>query len=393
MVIKKIRLENFRGFEGVHEFELHSDHINVIIGANGAGKSSVLDAISYIFNEIYKNDWRRKMVDPDRIDHLPNVTFSRNKTNVQFDFISNNKMNEIGYDFEKHSYNYKANFYPKNHSIPDEIVFKKYGSIRKLLEGNYQNNFISWFREQMNIQNNEKVKKGDLNYEIKATKLLNNAVNTFLLNLSDHYFSRVALDKSLYKDKLVLFLEKKDKTKIEYDQLSSGEKAIFTLVLEVAQDSYIYSPALDNPLLSNGIVLIDEIELHLHPKWQVSVLQALKKTFPNIQFIVTTHSPLVINHLKNENLILLDDFKITEGINVQNTYGRDVNSIITDFMGASAKPKDVENLINDIEVLLDEEQPNINLAKEKLSVLKKIVDPNESEVLKLETLITIEEED
>jgi len=96
---------------------------------------------------------------------------------------------------------------------------------------------------------------------------------------------------------------------------------------------------------------------------------------------------------KNENLILLDDFKITEGINVQNTYGRDVNSIITDFMGASAKPKDVENLINDIEVLLDEEQPNINLAKEKLSVLKKIVDPNESEVLKLETLITIEEED
>jgi len=276
MVIKKIRLENFRGFEGVHEFELHSDHINVIIGANGAGKSSVLDAISYIFNEIYKNDWRRKMVDPDRIDHLPNVTFSRNKTNVQFDFISNNKMNEIGYDFEKHSYNYKANFYPKNHSIPDEIVFKKYGSIRKLLEGNYQNNFISWFREQMNIQNNEKVKKGDLNYEIKATKLLNNAVNTFLLNLSDHYFSRVALDKSLYKDKLVLFLEKKDKTKIEYDQLSSGEKAIFTLVLEVAQDSYIYSPALDNPLLSNGIVLIDEIELHLHPKWQVSVLQKMK---------------------------------------------------------------------------------------------------------------------
>ena len=65
-------------------------------------------------------------------------------------------------------------------------------------------------------------------------------------------------------------------------------------------------PLLDNPLHGAGVVLIDELELHLHPKWQRDVTEKLRRTFPNIQFIATTHSPFVIQALRPGELINLD---------------------------------------------------------------------------------------
>jgi len=408
MVIKKIRLENFRGFEGVHEFELHSDHINVIIGANGAGKTSVLDAISYPFFKIFASDYQRRFIGKNfhgwdfTPDHKLDISFLKTQMEIEISLLDGNKNLDLNYFYlEDIKYPHKeAELQPKAFKFENNRIFKEYQNKREL-NLNDHNQFPKWFKDQVTIQSNEKVKIAEtskkiesvLDYEIPSISLVNKAVKIFIQELTDNKFINITLDKSRYEDQLVLFIEKVNDERVEYKQLSSGEKAVFTMLLELAMDAYTYNSDLKNPLHAPGIVLVDEIELHLHPKWQTSILHALNKTFPNIQFIVTTHSPLVINHLKNENLILLDDFKITEGINVQSVYGRDVNSIITDFMGASARPKEVDDLINDIEVLLDEDQPDINLAKEKLSQLKNLTSPNHSEALKLETLITIEEED
>ena len=62
----------------------------------------------------------------------------------------------------------------------------------------------------------------------------------------------------------------------------------------------IANPLLDNPLLGEGVVLIDEIELHMHPSWQRNVLKQLRETFPNIQFIITTHSPIVLSEVNDD---------------------------------------------------------------------------------------------
>ena len=76
------------------------------------------------------------------------------------------------------------------------------------------------------------------------------------------------------------------------------------------RDSYnrlsLANPEID-PLLGTGIVLIDEIDLHLHPQWQSEIAGALTRTFPNIQFIITTHSPHVINSLPTQSLRLITD--------------------------------------------------------------------------------------
>ena len=84
---------------------------------------------------------------------------------------------------------------------------------------------------------------------------------------------------------------------LDVSQLSDGEKCTMTLFGDLARRLCIANPRLDDPLKGDGVVLIDEIELHMHPSWQRMVLPKLQETFPNIQFIITTHSPIVLSEV------------------------------------------------------------------------------------------------
>ncbi|MFR2257935.1 MAG: AAA family ATPase [Clostridium sp.] len=86
-----------------------------------------------------------------------------------------------------------------------------------------------------------------------------------------------------------------------------------------------------------GIVLIDELDMHLHPKWQWNVIKALEETFPNIQFIVATHSPIIISSCKNENLILIKGNQEIKYL--PNAYGYSVEDVLELRQESTAKPK------------------------------------------------------
>lgn len=85
---------------------------------------------------------------------------------------------------------------------------------------------------------------------------------------------------------------------VTIDQLSDGQRVFLSLVADLARRMVMLNPLLENPLEGRGIVLIDEIELHLHPKWQQEVILNLRSSFPNIQFIITTHSPVVLSTIE-----------------------------------------------------------------------------------------------
>lgn len=82
---------------------------------------------------------------------------------------------------------------------------------------------------------------------------------------------------------------------LRIEQMSDGYKIVTAMVADIASRMAEANPDMENPLMSNGIVLIDEIDLHLHPKWQRTIIGSLSKTFPNIQFIVSTHSPVILS--------------------------------------------------------------------------------------------------
>lgn len=98
-----------------------------------------------------------------------------------------------------------------------------------------------------------------------------------------------------------------DKHGQEFDigQLSDGEKNMIALIGDIARRLTIGNPNSEDPLKESGVVLIDEIDLHLHPKWQRIVAGKITEVFPNCQFIITSHSPQVISHIKPESVFVL----------------------------------------------------------------------------------------
>jgi predicted ATP-binding protein involved in virulence len=95
-------------------------------------------------------------------------------------------------------------------------------------------------------------------------------------------------------------------------------------------------------LSRSAVVLIDEIELHLHPQWQREVLPALQKTFPNIQFIVTTHSPQVLSRVHKDDIFILDSNKVYKPSS--NPIGRSSSDILEEVMFVTKRPKEIQEL-------------------------------------------------
>ena len=100
------------------------------------------------------------------------------------------------------------------------------------------------------------------------------------------------------------------------------------------------NPHLADPLASEAIVLIDEIELHLHPAWQQHILSDLTRTFPNAQFIVSTHSPQVLTTLRPEQIVQLsrEDGHIFAGRTTEPTYGAEAGDVLNVVMGVGQRP-------------------------------------------------------
>lgn len=136
------------------------------------------------------------------------------------------------------------------------------------------------------------------------------------------------------------------KIRMPISQLSDGYKCTISLIADIAYRMAVLNPqCLGNVLEeTTGIVLIDEIDLHLHPKWQQRILQDLTMIFPKVQFIVSTHAPEVINSVSSENIIMLKENQIFRTSN--ETYGKDANTILREVMQVSERPKQVMDLFS-----------------------------------------------
>ncbi|MGM8900874.1 AAA family ATPase, partial [Psychrobacter sp. 1Y4] len=114
-------------------------------------------------------------------------------------------------------------------------------------------------------------------------ELVNLAIKTLVPEIKN-----IEVDRSSGKARLMV---DNFGNRVNIAQLSQGQKMLVALSGDLARRLVKLNPNSENPLHSHGVVVIDEIELHLHPKWQQEILINLQKTFPNLQFIVTTHSP------------------------------------------------------------------------------------------------------
>ena len=160
-------------------------------------------------------------------------------------------------------------------------------------------------------------------------------------------------------------------TPIKVSQMSSGEKSLFALVSDLARRMCILNPHKPNPLESNGIVLIDEIDLHLHPRWQRKVLPRLQEIFPNVQFLATTHSPMVLQNMDPSRscaYVLKSNATVQR---LQYFAGWDIRDLLYKHYGVKARPSKVQKRIDEMLELIEQgESDTLEKARHILKELK-----------------------
>lgn len=182
--------------------------------------------------------------------------------------------------------------------------------------------------------------------------------------------------------------KQQERKSIQY--FSDGYKGTISLIADIAYRMALLNPTLGEDVLSKteGVILIDEIDLHLHPAWQQRIIGDLTQIFPKIQFIVTTHAPTVINSVQSKNLIIL------EGLDVRpqnyQVYGKDVNSVLNEVMGVQERPAEIMRLFDKFHQELHDK--DFEQAEKTLSTLKIKLGVHDPKVatctlkLKLETM-------
>ncbi len=183
---------------------------------------------------------------------------------------------------------------------------------------------------------------------------------------SDDPFAPATAKLSIVKDGTALFLE----------QLSDGERRLLLLVADTARRAVILNPGMEEPLQSPGILMVDEIELHLHPTWQRTAVGALRATFPNMQLILTTHSPHVLASVPDRSVILLKDGKVLQGARV---YGRDTQSVLSEVMDTPPRPDAVLKRIQELYAWME---PHPRKAKKRLKDLEAEIGADDPELVR-----------
>ncbi|MDD7642279.1 MAG: AAA family ATPase [bacterium] len=229
---------------------------------------------------------------------------------------------------------------------------------------NYFRDFYDWFKTEEDIE--LRGLRDDKNYKNPRLDCVRTAIELMIKGCSN---LRIELNPSR------MLMTNEEGIDLQIDQMSGGYKAVLSVVADIAKRLSIANPYSKNPLGEEAVILIDELDLHLHPKWQKTIVGDLKRTFPNCQFIITTHSPFIIQALSADELF--DISQMQYAVENGNYNGWSIDVIQEQKMGVEKKTSVYHEIITDFSDAVDREE--YALAKELYEKLLKMVHPDSHE--------------
>ena len=381
MKLKSVTIENYRAIENL---ELHLDpKLTVLHGANGHGKTSVLSAIAvglvgavnFLGPHLHKSnidfseeDWREGAASPRIAVESTDGTIREREGDEAIDEqkeaqrIAQNDSIRPGLEEalatrEREKDMQIVTFYGTGRTVsgvPEWVISQPGSRFRPsrldALEGALAartdfEGFLAWFYFKRYEELQEREDREDSDYQLKDVSVIRQAITSMLPEVSN---PRIELNPLRF-----VVSQKSEEgraEKLSLNQLSGGYRIVLALAADLARRMAQGNPHMDDPLQSEAIVLIDEIELHLHPAWQQRILNDLMRTFPNAQFIVSTHSPQVLTTVEPQRIVELyrDGDNIVAGAPAGATYGAEAGDVLSVVMGVSERPE------NDFTKALDE---------------------------------------
>lgn len=342
MRINSIKIINFKCFEHL-KLDFNSQ-FNVLIGDNATGKTSILDAVSFAIGTYFIG--ARKATNDSKIELRPLKVSEKRRVltdteiNYKLPFSIQAKISLKDKEFQwsrgtdkvsggSTTYKEAIDFINCAQSlcshmfeegdVTDLPLIAYYGTERLFSERSQRNlitkktsktdgydsaldprsleeRFISWF-----AQEEDAVLKFNKNKNLYIAFV--DAISAMVPSWNKIRFS--------WAHQTILG-QMDDGTWISFDMLSSGYKSIIRLAGDIAYRAIKLNPhkGINAVKDTQGIVLIDELDMHLHPSWQKQIVNLMKNAFPNIQFIVTSHSPFIIQSVTTDELIKFNDFNI-----------------------------------------------------------------------------------
>lgn len=373
MKIKKIRID---GVGGIKHLELKFNKgMNLICGTNGIGKTTILECISHLFIQANTSQLKRNVnYKKGRVEAELEIDGQNTNYNYEIKDFEPDKQDFVSTIVRERSrdiivFNLLRSFdYIKLESISRDPERDEYRTMDIAYQGVDATDIKNWFVERYmwsahkDSLNKEQIH--NLEYSKKAFSILDKEVT----------FSRII------PDTFDIILNTKQ-GKIFFEYLSSGYKSCVYILLGIIKEiEYRYK----NPYIKvqdfNGIILIDEIDVHLHPEWQARLVNALKELLPNAQIIATTHSPSIIQTAETNEIIALyfdenNDICIKELEEKEYGYqGWTIEEILRDVMGMEETMSSFyEDISRKFEKAINEE--DIKTAKECYKILNKMLHP------------------
>jgi predicted ATP-binding protein involved in virulence len=239
--------------------------------------------------------------------------------------------------------------------------------------------FVEWFKEREDKENARRVASRNLDLEDPELAAVRRAVAALVPELQGLRMDRESTPATM--------VAQKGSETLRLDQLSDGERNLVALVGEFARRLVVTHPGVDDPLCAEVIVLLDEVEQHLHPAWQRRVLPSLRQAFPRTQWIVTTHSPHVVSSVDAAAVVLLEGGGARRAN--QRTAGRDANAILREVFGVPERPERDSEEVRAILRLIDDAQ--LEQAKERLETLAGRLSEADEAVVMLRTRLDFAE--
>lgn len=410
MYLEKVNVKNYKAIKEIN-IDLNPG-INLLIGDNGAGKTSVLEGIAVALGGLFVNvagvstknfvkEDVRMVIDPLG-DASTSVTYCEPisvgcslKICDEKKFKWNRMKEELSATHTKIDDKAVCTWMKKLTNQPDSILplisFQSAARAWKVRRGDFGTvlqkklddrrcGYIGCLGSSMDVKSIQQwcmkqeviaVNKG----KVREYETFKNVISTFMKEINElseapEVYYSPQFGELAYRD---------GKEDMAISKLSAGYQSLLWMIMDLAYRVCLLNPELSDRSQIKGIVLIDEIDMHLHPKWQWNIIKALSTTFKNVQFITATHSPIVISSAKGANLILLDDEK---GVTyLPECYGYAVEDILCYRQESTSRPKNVKTLIDQINEFVDDEK--FNDAQKALGKLRDMLGEENSEFKKM----------
>lgn len=297
--------------------------------------------------------------------------------NISLDSSAKTLRQFIGYNLALTNgidFNNFLDWFRLREDIENAEIRKEIGKLTERLSvENTNDSKDSIVAQLMALTQKEKLFEKNIDNQLQAVKM---AITDFVDNVQEIWIDRAI------QPPIMMVSKKNENEPLQINQLSQGEKSLLALVGDIARRLAILNPSLDDPLQGEGVVMIDEVDLHLHPKWQHDLIDKLVKTFPKVQFILTTHSPLIVSDRQDILVYSLDNGELQQ---MPNVYGEDANTLLNDIFYVPPRTPEVEETFNAIRRAISNKE--LNNADEQIQKIAKRLSPSNNELLKLRLML------